>query len=420
MVQNHITRLPGADIIVTDGRVHIENLDIDDAVLADFLDSHAPDRWPAELAKVLAVGVRGITAMGAGATVKGVGEEVERLLAAVTADAETRVKEIIDAGRSTLAGSLDPDIRSSVTARALDEIESAHTDLLSRLDLDRADSHTARLVRELTGLLGPEGLLRDRLRETFDPGADESAMSRMLSAIDDRFRDMRDLIVGAEQRSTEAARGTAKGLDYEDEVIDALRAASAEIGGCTVEATGRVTGGLDANSMVGDAVVTLPDATRIAVEAKNTARVTLAGKDGILEELDRAMTNRDAGWAICTSKQDAYPREVGAFGIYGNRILLVDDGDGILLRVALRWIAACASATPPNGSEVDFDTVNGGLERLRGLAQRFTGSKRALAGVRTSIDQVRTELDGLRIDLLDLVDDLQISLRSGSTHSDAA
>ena len=80
-----------------------------------------------------------------------------------------------------------------------------------------------------------------------------------------------------------------------------------------------LTGGLDARAKVGDAVVTLADGTRIAVEAKNATRITLTGKEGILEELDRAMVNREASWGICISKQDAYPGEVGAFGLYGKR-----------------------------------------------------------------------------------------------------
>ena len=147
-------------------------------------------------------------------------------------------------------------------------------------------------------------------------------------------------------------------------------------------------------------------------------RITLAGKDGILDELDRAMANRDATWAICVSKQDAYPGEVGAFGIYGNRILIVDDGGGVLVRVALRWIQACVVADASDGTSVDIEAVRGGLDRLRGLAQRFTGAKRALAGVRSSVDQVRNELDGLRIDLLDMVEDLHLAVRPAARRPD--
>jgi hypothetical protein len=411
MTTPQLARLPVATVELTDDGVHIDDLVVNDEILAEYLRPFPEHQRPGEIAKILAVGVRGMTTMGAGATVKGVGEEIERVLGAVTAEAETRVKEIIDSGQSVLAQRLDPEVRSSVTARVLGEIESVHRELLERLDLDRTDSHSARLMTELSTLLGPDGLLRERLRETFDPGADDSAMSKLLAAIDARFRDMRDLIVGDRRRAEEAARGTAKGFDYEQDVVEVLRSASGEIGGCTVEATGAVSGDLDARAKVGDAVVTLPDGTRVCVEAKNVTRITLSGKDGILDELDRAMANRKASWAICVSKHDAFPAEVGVFGIYGNRILVTDDGDGVLLRVALRWVRSCVDAARSDAAALDLEAVQGGLDRLRRLAQRFTGAKRALAGVRSGVDQVRGEIDGLRVDLLDLVEELATTLR---------
>ena len=353
-----------------------------------------------------------MTTMGAGATVKGVGEEIQRALRAVTTNAEDRVRDILDAGGRTLTETLDPDVRSSVTARALEEIASVHDDLLARLDPDRAGSHTARVVSELSALLGPGGILEKRLTETLDPAAGDSAMGRLVTTIEGRFTEIRDLIVGESGRAAEAERGTAKGVDYEDEVVAELRRVAAEISGCTVEATGHMTGALDARAMVGDAVFALPDGTRVAIEAKNAGSVALAGKDGILEELDRALTNRKATWAICISKNDAFPLEVGAFAIYGNRVLLVDDGDGVLLRVALRWIQAGAELAGSGDTAADLEAARNAVERLRRLAQRFTGAKRALAGVRSSVDQVRGELDCLRIDLLDLVEDLHLAVRS--------
>jgi hypothetical protein len=411
MTQTRIARLrQTCEILVSEDTVLIEGLRVEDPVLADFLDEIPDERRPAELAKVLAVGVRGITTMGAGTTVRDVGEEVERVLGAATAHAEMQVKDIIEAGKATLAGTLDPEVRSSVTARAVAEIEAVHSNLLGLLDPARAGSHTGRLVDELTELLGPEGLLGERLRETFDPGADDSAMSRLVSTLDDRFRDIRDLIVAGHGRAAEAHRGTAKGVEYEDEVAAVLRSCGAEIGGCIVEETGQVTGGLDARAKVGDAVLTLPDGTRIAVEVKNTSRITLSGKEGILDELDRAMVNRGASWGICVSKQDAYPGEVGAFAVYGNRILLVDDGDGVLVRVALRWIQGAALAASSSGP-ADLEAVRGTLDRIKALARRFTSAKRSLAGVCASIDGVRNDLDGLRLDLLDLVDELYLEVR---------
>jgi hypothetical protein len=169
MTDKQLSRLSAAsNVDVWDSRVHIKNLTLEDAVLAEYLLSTPDELRNAEVAKILAVGVRGLTTRGAGATVKGVGEEVERALRAVTGEAEERVREIIEAGRQTLAGSLDPDVRSSATARTLVELSGIHDALL------------ARLIAEMTSLL--------------DPAAGDSAMGRLITSLDSRFRDLRDLI----------------------------------------------------------------------------------------------------------------------------------------------------------------------------------------------------------------------------------
>ena len=411
---------PTSSVEVWGSEVRLDGIVVDDAVLAEYLAAIQSEGRESELAKILAVGVRGLTTMGAGATVKGVGEEVERALRLVTDEAEARVRGIIEAGRETLAGSLDPDVRSSVTARTLEDISGIHDDLLARLDPDRADSHTARLIAEMTSMLGPGGVLAQSLAATLDPGGGDSAVGRLMTTLDSRFRDLRDLIVGEAGRQLESERGTAKGVEYEDCVVADLRGVAGEIGGCTVEATGDKVGTVTASAKVGDAVLTLPSGTRIVIEAKNAAGVTLTGKKGILEELDRAMANRDAAWGICLSAEDAFPAEVGCFAVYDNRVLVVDDGDGILLRVAVRWIRAATDLAAAADSSVDAETVGAALARLKGLAQRFTGAKRALTTVRSGVDQVRTELDGLRTDLVDLVDDLHHAVRRSHRNSRSA
>ena len=179
-------------------------------------------------------------------------------------------------------------------------------------------------------------------------------MGRLVTTIEGRFTEIRDLIVGESGRAAEAERGTAKGVDYEDEVVAELRRVAAEISGCTVEATGHMTGALDARAMVGDAVFALPDGTRVAIEAKNAGSLALAGKDGILEELDRALTNRKATWAICISKNDAFlsrsaPSPSMATACYSSMT-----ATGVLLRVALRWIQAGAELAGSGDTAADL------------------------------------------------------------------
>jgi hypothetical protein len=398
---------PPGRVIVADDHVVVERLQVDDPMVVDLMTAIEPHRRADELRSTISLGARGLAAMGSRATANHVGEVVERLLADTGRRTEEHVGEILAEGRRTLQESLDPELRTSVTSRTVDTLSQLHDRTLAMLDPDHRDSHTARFVAELNSALGPAGKLEALLAGALDPNAADSAMAKVVATLEERLRELRDLIVGEQQHREASARGTAKGLEFEDVVEEALRAEARSLGGAVVERTGTVSGALGTGAVVGDLVVSLHCGTTVAVEAKHSARISLRGADGILDELDRAMLNRGATWAICVSHDDAYPAEVGPFGVYGNRVLIVDDGDGQLIRLALRWVSAAASAGR-GGAAADVDSIRHGIERLRGLATRFSRSKRSLAAVRSSIDELRNQLDELRTDLIDAVDDMAL------------
>jgi hypothetical protein len=143
------------------------------------------------------------------------------------------------------------------------------------------------------------------------------------------------------------------------------------------------------------------------IEAKNQAVLTLSGRDGILEELDRAMANRRADFAVCVSARDAFPAEVGPFGLYGDRLLVVEDGSGVLTQVAVRWAArVLAGRTDGKTAEPDPTLVLDRVDRIRALAERFKTGQRSLTAVGKHVDGVRDLLREMRADLLELVDDV--------------
>lgn len=392
--------------------VHIDgsslrlDLEFTDQAVATYLGQFPEPERGTEAQRALAVGVHGLSSTGMRATVDDMRREVRRILHQAAAEAESRLDATLDAGRSRLVAELDPTVRTSLMARMLEELANVQDNALARLDPDRVDSHTARLVVAITDLLGPSGLLAERIEEAFDPTDPGSGIGRLTDVVERRFQELRDLVVGGRERESEAARGTAKGVAFEDEIEQLLRDDARSMGGCVVERTGRVAGDLGSQAMVGDFTITFPDGLRVVVEAKDAARVGLAGAGGILTELDRAMTNRNAPWALCISRRPAYPDEVGSFGVYGNRLLVVDEGDGVLTGVALRWIVAAARQDHASSEQFDAATVLDRIDRIRELAQHFSRTKKILTTAQAGLVSVREELDGLRGELLDRVDDI--------------
>ncbi len=410
---HHLPTAEGSEFIELDGdRITISGFTVDDAGLAELLGSQPPDQWVEVVRRALAVGARGLLSMGIGIDLAAIDGRVRQTLTAVTAEAEARVEALLGESREAFATHLDPELRSSMLGRALADFAAWRDSVLDRLDPDRADSHTAAFLDRLTAVVGPDGALEQRLAQALDPAADGSVLARIDTTIDERFTELRDLIVREEGRRSgrdeEAQRGTAQGLDFEDQVEERLRSLSGGLSGCTVERTSRTAGALGPNANVGDFVVTTGGGERIVVEAKNQATLGLTGRDGILLELDRAMANRDAGIGICISARDAFPAEVGAFGVYGSRVLVVDDDGGTMTAVAMRWaLAALASHREASTSEVDLGMVAERVERIRTVAERFRATRRSLTDIGKSVESVRDTLADMRGDLLDLVGDVE-------------
>lgn len=399
-----------AQIQVDGSRVTIDGLQVDDRVLGDLLSAQPEELRAEVLRRALEVGARGLLTMGLGIDLAEVDARVRRSVEEVTREARLQVEQVLATARTAFGEHFDPELRSSMVGRALEEFGTWRDEFLLTFNPDFTDSHTARFLEQVNGLVGPEGLLERRLHAILDPESDGSALAQLSTSIDVRFAELRDLLMQERGRQTEADRGTHKGFVFEDAIEEALRSA-VRGAGCVVERTARVKGELSPEALVGDFVVSMPGERRIVIEAKNTGRISLTGKDGILEELDRAMANRSADVAICVSARDAFPREVGPFGVYGDRLLVVDEGDGTMLTVALRYAQLLLDqhAQGP-GQALDRGFVQDRIQRLRQLAQLFTNNRRSLTDIRSSVENVQGSLEQLRSELLYLVDEISQEL----------
>lgn len=399
--------------ITSDGRVtKIEGLVSEDPSLAQLLAGHPAPEWPDVVEKVLAVGAKGLLSMGIDLGLEGVRSEVRRQVEEANRAAEERVAEMLAEAERTITEQLDPDQRTSLLSKSLREFHKWQEALFLGFDIDHAGSVSGRLVERLETMVGPSGLLEERLHAALDPDADDSALARMKTEMLDEIQALRDALHEEKGKRTEAELGTRKGFRYEDAIEEVVRTWAGGIGGCIVERTSRSAGALGPEALVGDITVALSESSRVVIEAKNTGRVGLAGNEGILEELDRAMANRHAQVAICASARDAFPSEVGQFAIYGNRILVVDDGAGAGLSVALRVAELLLAITNSSGDRrADRTALLDYLDRIGTLAKRFSTAKRGLTEAQNGIGSTKELLDSIRSDLLDLVDAASSDLR---------
>ncbi len=395
-------------VTIEGSRIRIRDLVIDDSALARTLHSLPEEERAEAIGRIIEIGWRGMNTMGTGVALTEVDETVRRSVEAATAEVEATVRSLLEDASDRMAATFDPEQRSSLVAKTMEDLAGWKAEFLGSVDPRLSDSHTGQLLGRLDSLLGPNGALEGRLLAALDPGSEESAFARLLDLVDRRFTEVREILAEGRGRQEEAAKGTAKGFTYEDALEGTLREASKPFG-IAVERTSREPGAAGNDSLVGDFVLHYPRGV-VVVEAKNTRAITLTGKDGILAELDRAIANRQAAVGICVSATPAFPGEVGPFGVYGNRILVVDEADGLFVRLAMKWAATILEAGADQASEPDAAVIGEKLQRLRHLAQLFTSNKRALTDITGSVDKVKNSMELMRSDLLAIVDDIATEL----------
>ncbi len=404
--------------VTIDGQtVRIDRLESTDPALAELLRSQPADRWADLIERALAVGARGLMTMGLGVDLAEVDQRVKQSVLMVTSDAERHVALTLEAAQKAMAEQLDPDHRTSVVSRTIEEFTTWRDEFMRTMDPSVVDSHSARLVDSLTELVGPDGALEQRLQSLLDPDADGSALSALATSIDLRFGELRDLIMVRQGAEIEAERGTKKGFDFEDVVETSLRSILTGTRGAFVERTSMERGSIEGK--VGDFVVTLGSGDRVVVEAKNTtAVISLGGKGGILAELDRAAANRQAGFSICVSAQPVFPQEVGTFGVFGNKICVVDDGEGTMLAAALAWAEASLAVAANRSDGIDVQAIEERLQSLKAIASQVSNVRRSLTSVVTSVNSMKGTLDEMRSDLLAHIDDISRELNRSDDDED--
>jgi hypothetical protein len=390
------------------GAVFLENFSIEDPTVVTVLARVPAGQQVEVLRRMIGIGARAMVETAVGVDLAAVDERVLRSIAQATSLAEERVKMIVAEAEQTMLASLDPDTRSSAMARAIYEFESVSRAIAATVDPGRSDSHVSTLLRSLGTLLGPGGDLEARLSAALDPSDEGSGLGSLKRDVDRRFTELRDLLAERKGRREEAESGTRKGFAFEDVVEDRLRLL-ARTRGAIVDRTSETPGNIG-DDLVGDFVVTLASGDCVVVEAKNASRIGLNGSGGILAELDRAMSNRAAGIAICVSAADAFPAEVGTFGVYGNRILVVDDGDGTMLEVGLRWATLIAETSARSEDGVDVEALTILIDRIRRMGQMFSNHRRTLTDSIESINKVRDGLDDMRRDLVAQLDEVEFEL----------
>jgi len=228
---------------------------------------------------------------------------------------------------------------------------------------------------------------------------------------------MLDKVAAAEQaRLTEAARGTAKGLDHED-IVETLLGELVAVGGDSLDDVSTMLG--LAGSKKGDKVITPRGGVGIVTEEKCTKRLTESAARALLEE---SMVNRGAELAMLIVEDESkVPGHQPYHLIDDDKVVVVAD------RATLRLVytlfraksieLAKAAFTTDEGVIVDVVSeihrhvvdIKDNLDRFKLLRTEHTKAAKAIGQAQTYVDQmadgIADSVAGIMASINELVED---------------
>ena len=261
----------------------------------------------------------------------------------------------------------------------------------------------------------PIGKFRKRLQEELDADREGTAFNKLMKAMDDGFEKV-VIKLEASKAAEEAAKeerekGTAKGLDLETFVYEALDSMARHFDDA-VEHIGREKGLL---SEVGDVLIRLNprdtgDRERsIVVEVKNR-KPTMSGKKSFFKELDSAKENRGAHYAIGAVHSSKIPDACGCFRLYpGENIVcrVSIDEDTLPLEIAYKVARAeLVLYSLREKVKLDPSQLKAKVTGIQGQLETLQAVKMSMTGATNNIERARGDLVAMETSIKDTLNEI--------------
>jgi hypothetical protein len=407
-------------IHVDDGNLYISNFtETDDAVVR--VIGEAEDR-AAALHRILALGAHVSQVTTETASKLDLSNTIEQL----TSSVEQTVDRAVEGITATAQGLLDGE--NGQLPRALAAFGGQFEAMLGEsFNPDSKKSIISKFDQVMQAAAEEQ---TRRLNRALDPHAPDSLVGRLR---DDLIKTVKEETAGLAERVAEvrleitsaAAASEAKkamfdktalkGFRFEDALHELINSQAVHYGDIAAQ-VGKEYGEL--GTLQGDEVLTInPDDTRGAtVNVVWEAKTTRLGLRKILDELERAMENRDASVGIAVfGNVDTAPIKV-PFAPYGDRAVLVidkDDPDESAVRLAYIWARWVASRRlGENNVSIDVEKIETLISDTIRALQHASQVRKCHTMARKGIEEAGEHLDTMARDIKSTMDELRSEIEN--------
>ncbi len=244
--------------------------------------------------------------------------------------------------------------------------------------------------------------------------ATQRALLQKLGELQKELQALRDEKDKLEEVGAEREKGTAKGRTFEESVFESLdRIALSQ--GDVAEAVGDRR---EATGKVGDVVVAIdgcngPARGRVVIEAKDRK----LSKPGALSELDKAMAERSADFAVLVvPTEEEVPARLEPLREYNGDKLVValDPQSGTLaLELGYRLARARVLMKRSDADGIDAGALRDTVERALGALAEERKVKHQLTGAKTSIDKAYDMVEAMAGRVRAHLQEIDILVRPG-------
>ncbi|MCP3065418.1 hypothetical protein LXT21_42300 [Myxococcus sp. K38C18041901] len=348
----------------------------------------------------------------------------------------SRLVNELKARQAELTSELKGQVGEVVREFSLDNEDGALTRLVAQVDRAQkriADEFTTE--NEQSALSKMSKLLaqaNDHIEKNLTLDDEESALFRMkrelmgsLSEMQKRNTDFQQAVLLAVESLQKKRQHDAKtpehGKTFEAALGEYL-AKEAGSAGDVLEATGATPGTIK-HKKAGDFVLTLSEESqapgaRIVFEAKDKAGVTMKAA---LQELEEALTNREAQIGVFVYGKAVAPDGVPTFSRYGSRILVVWDAEDtstdVFLKAAISTCRALAVAETKEKAELSdaVDVIQKATRAVEKQAENLEQLKTWAETSRSSAEKIIDRVEKMRTDFtrqVEALDEAVAALKS--------
>jgi len=306
-------------------------------------------------------------------------------------------------------------LRNTITVEKIDYIEKEFQRLLTAFSkrTDEWDDQISDTMEDSVTLM------TESMDASLDLEKEGNPLYRLKKAIDNQITDLRDLIHKKEGKQEgideESAKGTMKGFDFEDEVVDDLNfwqhyPDSFEVIGDKAEGKTR--------RKVGDVLATLQDGRTIAIEVKAGKNYSDRGDKSLDSQMDQSMAYRSSVGSIAVTTIEAMESKVWQNSIFLDRgknrfIVAVDreNRDFTMLRVAYillreRILASSENVDTAERKIIDPSKVREIIEDIVRDMSSATKMRQILTDIEGRIFAVKEEISNYQGKVQGRVDEL--------------